>query len=820
MEVRRKHQALYEAAESPADKEKYAKSIARPTPELINALTLRIIGEGFSYMVAPREADAQLALLAREGITDFTLSSDQDMVIHGVYRLVYKWDASYETAHFLSLHGGLNAALRAHSDAMMLENLLAPLSELHRMRALRVLAVAAGCDYFHLLGTAIKSALEALVSCRALLGRADVSQDTIVQRAIEWLFANKPGVSKSQLSLASAVQKAQLAACAFEHAPAFSARLNKVVLLSGLAWDALPLVVREYLGFSLPDLNVDPVGSVLGGEIAGNVTQWTLNYVGHAYVSFPCPSMFPHALASAVEPVESCQKAPLEAYLRARQLQHTGTVAELLERVAAEVRRDRDAIERPRGLLTGDTNLFALRLAAGADRSKMTQLDQSIQFPAMPSAPHPLAGGAAPGGVSARAGVSAGGASAPSASTDWVFRLYGRDPDEFHALPMVKDDLLWRHWEQRELHPHMRPLVRGDAVARMLTFEQVRPLVWASKKGGLEHWVHMPIPASMASREYIIQICLRSGPATTLPAAQLPASMSTSVSFTRIIRAICICDAGTCGGCWHVACVLIVLRDILRGDIEDASPTSKLCRWIMPSVRWMLQPGRAVPIAQLLRLNLHARKLQGPPRLQWNTDVRLAEIGGRAAVMLPQRERDAPRDSPAKVAARTALYDALREVYGEPCASEYAWDTPLSELEAWRAEVTERTKAARRQLLSGAASAGAQVAPPQPPVVLDGDGDNDSGNDALDLLADAVKFEAMRDRDLQDACNVYAQKHPTVAMPPVAGGPHVSAQGAGLLVAPSVHNPLKPSQHDYAQQFVCPWHGPIIDLHTRKWCGT
>ncbi len=42
------------------------------------------------YIVAPYEADAQIAYLVREGIADFAISEDSDLITFGCPRLVMK----------------------------------------------------------------------------------------------------------------------------------------------------------------------------------------------------------------------------------------------------------------------------------------------------------------------------------------------------------------------------------------------------------------------------------------------------------------------------------------------------------------------------------------------------------------------------------------------------------------------------------------------------------------------------------------------------------------------------------------------------------
>jgi exonuclease 1 len=48
--------------------------------------------ESIRYVVAPYEADAQLAYLCREGIVDAALSEDSDLLPYGCGRVLYKFE--------------------------------------------------------------------------------------------------------------------------------------------------------------------------------------------------------------------------------------------------------------------------------------------------------------------------------------------------------------------------------------------------------------------------------------------------------------------------------------------------------------------------------------------------------------------------------------------------------------------------------------------------------------------------------------------------------------------------------------------------------
>jgi 5'-3' exonuclease len=768
---------LYEAAENHEDKLKHAKGFARPTSAMVSALALRLKGAGISYIVAPHEADAQLALLSQEGITHFTMSTDQDLIVHGIFRLLNNWSNNLESGRFFSLQQGLSA-VEGSPKATELEVLLRPLSEMHQLRALRVLAVTTGCDYFKLANKCgVKSALKGLKASAHLLGRADVSENQIIAAVVKWLFRNVQAVqTNSEYTEPVAVSKAQLAAAAFLHAPAFSVKEQKVVLLSGSNFDSLTADVREYLGFSVGELNADsPVLRALGGVADDSDSEsWVLKLPGYRYVSFPVAGMIPDSLAEHVKPVASCTKNKLETYLRFRQLGITGTVDELRRDVANQIFRECHVIEKQRSIIVPGTNLFALKSKHGATLGDvgMAQISSEHRFPQRTD----------------------DGASAASVSGPWVFREFGKDAEAFKAMPTVTDALLLRHWSDREVHAHMKPLVRGDAVARMLSLSAVASLLWAFKKNGSEHWIQMPVPPSMCTGTYLVRVLLVAEKPSCLPAADVPASISMDPCFVRIVVATCDkeCAAGQSGACWHVACVLFLLRYMLRGDLDDASPTSKLCRWIVPSARWLLQPARSIPLAFMDRANLNARQVSAVPRLLWNADPQLLSIGGRASIALPHRERIAERSDESKRAARASLYRALSDHFKQECSAEWGWDKPTERLKEHKDSVVRKHKKMRTTLLSGAIPVGIQVSHSRDTDAVAADPMH-----GLDILAGAAGFAGMNETQLRSAAYVWSQHHPSKRMPPLAGGARTKVEGERV---------------DYAKDFLCPVHGRLSDL--------
>ena len=58
-----------------------------------------------------------------------------------------------------------------------------------------------------------------------------------------------------------------------------------------------------------------------------------------------------------------------------------------------------------------------------------------------------------------------------------------------------------------------------------------------------------------------------------------------------------------------------------------------------------------------------------------------------------------------------------------------------------------------------------------------------------------VSYHALRNDEIRDACNVWAQKHPSVRMPAVPGGLKMERRRSSRC------------------GYLCPWYGPLVDRH-------
>jgi hypothetical protein len=158
-------------------------------------------------------------------------------------------------------------------------------------------------------------------------------------------------------------------------------------------------------------------------------------------------------------------------------------------------------------------------------------------------------------------------------------------------------------------------------------------------------------------------------------------------SVVRVLDVECTCQSGASKTCWHSAAVLYCAEEMMRPDgaLVPESPTAKDNAWY---------PGkREGPVSQrydkckpLSRLPLsnNKRKFDQSPTKTKKGKVRkkrmrksLDGTGGRFASgyrscsLGPQHLIN--RNDERVLAARQALYDAIKEVTPEPCAAEVEW---------------------------------------------------------------------------------------------------------------------------------------------------
>ncbi|KAJ9111128.1 hypothetical protein QFC19_001327 [Naganishia cerealis] len=157
------------------------------TPEMALQLIKALQAESVDYIVAPYEADAQMAFMEKEGLVDGVITEDSDMLVFGCRNVIYKLDNNGACTW---ISRDRFAACREYNFTGWTE------TEFRRM------AILAGCDYLDSIpGIGIKTAhkllrkhktVEKVVQMVRLEGNAIVPPDYIPQfRLAELVFLHQ-----------------------------------------------------------------------------------------------------------------------------------------------------------------------------------------------------------------------------------------------------------------------------------------------------------------------------------------------------------------------------------------------------------------------------------------------------------------------------------------------------------------------------------------------------------------------------------------------------------------------------------------------------
>ena len=124
--------------------EKCFRQAAKVTPAMGNELIERLKLMNVQFLVAPYEADAQLAFLSQQGLAAAVISEDSDLIVFGCHRVMYKLDNAGHGKQLRLRLLGCNESLRFDNwDQKMLQRM----------------CILSGCDYLHsLTGMGLKKA--------------------------------------------------------------------------------------------------------------------------------------------------------------------------------------------------------------------------------------------------------------------------------------------------------------------------------------------------------------------------------------------------------------------------------------------------------------------------------------------------------------------------------------------------------------------------------------------------------------------------------------------------------------------------------------
>ena len=127
------------------------------TPYMCRKLMDKLDEMAVTYVVAPYEADAQLAFLARTGQVDAVISEDSDLLTYGCRRVLYKWDRDSGIGDEIDEHYAMLNAKKLDMRHWTKDQFL-------------TMCIFAGCDYLpSLKGVAITKAYHLVNKYNAIL---------------------------------------------------------------------------------------------------------------------------------------------------------------------------------------------------------------------------------------------------------------------------------------------------------------------------------------------------------------------------------------------------------------------------------------------------------------------------------------------------------------------------------------------------------------------------------------------------------------------------------------------------------------------------
>jgi len=204
----------------------YARCMSVKTT-MIHTLMDILNARKIDYIVAPYEADVQIAYLCKEKIADFAISEDSDLLVYGVENIVFKLDQD----------GGCdNIQIKKtlwNSEFMkgVPEGLVKTMSTLPIERFME-LCIISGCDYLsNIPGFAMKSALKML-------------KDFTLAETLERLQYKKQFIGKIPEKYKENVEKAKLQ---FFHGKVIDPSTFKMIEYTPIP-EKIPAEMRECLG--------------------------------------------------------------------------------------------------------------------------------------------------------------------------------------------------------------------------------------------------------------------------------------------------------------------------------------------------------------------------------------------------------------------------------------------------------------------------------------------------------------------------------------------------------------------------------------------
>ncbi|KAJ2802804.1 hypothetical protein H4R20_003137 [Coemansia guatemalensis] len=217
-ERRQQAMRLWQQSKRKAAFEMFQKCL-EATPQMAKVVIEQLKAEGFRYLVAPFEADAQLAYLESQGITSASISEDSDLVVFGCQNIIFKLD-QYGAATIFDrtrIERTKAVNIKGWTDAQI-----------------RRMCILSGCDY-----AASAPGIGLKKAHRYVARSADINMAVALMRA--------DGVSVPE-AYEDCVTRAELT---FLYQRVYDPRSEMLVHVRPLAADAPPIDQMPFLGESL-----------------------------------------------------------------------------------------------------------------------------------------------------------------------------------------------------------------------------------------------------------------------------------------------------------------------------------------------------------------------------------------------------------------------------------------------------------------------------------------------------------------------------------------------------------------------------------------
>ncbi|KAF9078713.1 PIN domain-like protein [Rhodocollybia butyracea] len=195
------------------------------TPQMAFQFIKALRAESVPYVVAPYEADAQLAYLERQGIVSAILTEDSDLLVFGCKNVLFKFDPVARTVISIS-RTDFASVTASSSDANVIS--LVGWSD----NQFRAMAILSGCDYLSSIpGIGLKTA-------NVMLRKWKTPQAVVQQVALE----GKKRVPKGYLD------QFKLAEKCFLHQRVYDPLKERLVYLTDVDLDSWDDAAEAYVG--------------------------------------------------------------------------------------------------------------------------------------------------------------------------------------------------------------------------------------------------------------------------------------------------------------------------------------------------------------------------------------------------------------------------------------------------------------------------------------------------------------------------------------------------------------------------------------------